>query len=119
MNTCSVCCGRPLASGRICICEGKGTEQAECEGLRKRLVELEVALGYFVNLPPQTSRAYAEVCEMVEKAGYVRKETIVNYLNSVKDLYSDKLSSVGIDDFGDLCDEVYVIRELMRKLWSL
>ncbi len=31
---CGVCLGRPLASGRKCVCGGIGTEQAEMHGLR-------------------------------------------------------------------------------------
>lgn len=36
-NTCSVCGGAPLASGRPCVCGGRGTMQAEFEGLRQEL----------------------------------------------------------------------------------
>ncbi len=38
---CGVCGGRPLASGRPCICGGHGTEQAEMHGLRVALFDAE------------------------------------------------------------------------------
>jgi hypothetical protein len=38
---CGVCGGRPLASGRECVCKGIGTEQAEMQGLRETCFELE------------------------------------------------------------------------------
>ena len=44
---CSVCIGKPLASGRQCICGGVGTEAAEMHGLRVeclRLADLETQL---------------------------------------------------------------------------
>lgn len=116
---CGVCVGKPLPNGKECVCGGTRTLYGEAQGLRERLLELEIALGSFVNLPPQASKAYTEVCELIENMGYIRKEALIGCLNSVKELHSEKLSSIGIDDFGDLCDEVYVIRELMRKLWSL
>lgn len=34
---CGVCLGRPLASGKQCICKGIGTEWAETQGLREAL----------------------------------------------------------------------------------
>lgn len=40
-NTCSVCGGQPLASRRECVCGGKGTMQAEFEGLRQVLFDEE------------------------------------------------------------------------------
>ncbi len=58
---CSVCCGKPLASGRKCICRGVGTERAENQGIRERLVHLEWALGCFTHLKPEASPAYEEV----------------------------------------------------------
>lgn len=74
ITPCGVCVGQPLSSGRICICEGKGTEHAECQGLRKRLAELEIALGYYVNLPPQVSSCFEEVHERIMQLGYRLKE---------------------------------------------
>lgn len=38
---CNVCCGRPLPSGKDCICCGKGTELAEMDGLRLALIAAE------------------------------------------------------------------------------
>lgn len=38
---CTVCCGQPLPSGRQCICKDVGTIQAENEGLREWVVEME------------------------------------------------------------------------------
>lgn len=38
---CSVCLGKPLASGRECVCKGVGTEQAEMQGLRELCFEYE------------------------------------------------------------------------------
>lgn len=40
-GSCSVCGGTPLASGRPCVCGGKGTMQAEFEGLRLECLSLE------------------------------------------------------------------------------
>jgi hypothetical protein len=41
---CGVCLGRPLKSGRECICGGIGTEQAEMQGLRSRCFDLEATV---------------------------------------------------------------------------
>lgn len=41
---CGVCGGRPLASGRECVCKGVGTEQAEMQGLREMVFELQEEL---------------------------------------------------------------------------
>jgi hypothetical protein len=38
---CGVCLGRPLESGRECICGGIGTETAELDGIRKAYHELQ------------------------------------------------------------------------------
>lgn len=43
-SICSVCAGVPLASGRGCICGGKGTHDAEVVGLRMGYLELETKL---------------------------------------------------------------------------
>lgn len=43
-GSCSVCGGAPLASGRPCVCGGKGTMQAEFEGLRLACFEQEKEL---------------------------------------------------------------------------
>jgi hypothetical protein len=58
---CSVCAGQPLASGRTCICGGRRTESAEAQGLRERLADLEIALGFYPNIPRTASKAYQEV----------------------------------------------------------
>ena len=41
---CGVCLGRPLASGRPCICGGVGTEDAEMYGLRAECFRLDAEL---------------------------------------------------------------------------
>ena len=38
---CSVCGGAPLKSGRKCVCDGVGTEQAEMHGLRVECFRLQ------------------------------------------------------------------------------
>jgi hypothetical protein len=38
---CGVCLGKPLESGRKCICNGVGTESAELEGFRSLYYELQ------------------------------------------------------------------------------
>lgn len=43
-NICSVCAGLPLSSGKICICNGIGTQDAETNGLRKYVFYLEETL---------------------------------------------------------------------------
>jgi hypothetical protein len=58
---CNVCGGKPLAGGHPCICGGRGTEWAEAQGLRERLTGLEIALGFYPNVPRETSEVYAEV----------------------------------------------------------
>ena len=63
---CGVCSGKPLSSGRKCICGGRGTLWAEAQGLRERVVDLEIALGMFPNVSPQASKAYSEVREALE-----------------------------------------------------
>jgi hypothetical protein len=47
---CGVCGGAPLASGRECICGGKGTEWDETHGLRVRCFELEDRIAVFERL---------------------------------------------------------------------
>jgi hypothetical protein len=37
VELCHVCCGKPLESGRTCICGGKGTHAEEVVGLRTEL----------------------------------------------------------------------------------
>lgn len=69
---CGVCNGKPLTDNRQCICGGTGTLYGEAQGLRKRVVELEIALGYFVNLPPQVSSCFEEVHEQILHLGYVK-----------------------------------------------
>lgn len=68
VELCSVCCRQPLASGRECICGGVGTALAETQGLRERVVDLEIALGFFPNIPRTTSKAYKEVQESLDGA---------------------------------------------------
>ena len=63
MSVCGVCAGMPLASGRGCICGGIGTEQAEMQGLRERLVDLEIALGFYPHIPCAASKVYQEVLD--------------------------------------------------------
>jgi hypothetical protein len=43
-DVCGVCCALPLASGRPCICGGVGTADAERQGLRRYIFELEAQL---------------------------------------------------------------------------
>ena len=40
---CNVCTGKPI-NGRPCICNGAGTKEAELQGLRERVFELESLL---------------------------------------------------------------------------
>jgi len=60
---CSVCGGRLLPYGKACICGGRGTERAEAQGLRERLADLEIALGFYPNISRRVSKAYDEVRE--------------------------------------------------------
>jgi len=55
-----------LASGRKCVCGGLGTEWAEAQGLRERLADLEIALGFYPNIPRTASKAYDEVTGAVQ-----------------------------------------------------
>lgn len=43
-DSCDVCLGKPLESGRPCICGGEGTSSSEKVGLRKKVHELELQL---------------------------------------------------------------------------
>jgi hypothetical protein len=38
---CGTCAGQPLASGRTCVCDGIGTEEAEIRGLRIEAIRLQ------------------------------------------------------------------------------
>jgi len=40
-NKCSVCLGKPLPSGKDCVCNGKGTVTTELFGLRIEIIDLE------------------------------------------------------------------------------
>src|SRR6266550_668290 len=60
---CSVCGGRLLPYGKAYICGGRGTELAEAQGLRERLADLEIALGFYPNISRTVSKAYDEVRE--------------------------------------------------------
>lgn len=48
-----------------------------------------------------------------------QRADLVEWANSLHDLRSDKLSSVGIDDLGDLVDEVPAFGDWMGRFWTL
>lgn len=54
-----------------------------------------------------------------EKKELNTRAALAEWANSLHSLRSDALSSVGIDDFGDLCDEVPAMREWMSEFWEL
>jgi hypothetical protein len=91
---CGVCGGQPLASGRECVCGGRGTEWAEAQGLRERVVDLEIALGQYPAIPPHTSKSYAEVRAVVEaETRHLRQQVaqmqtdILGYLNALGEFH--------------------------------
>lgn len=44
---------------------------------------------------------------------------LIRWVNSLNELHSDRLSSVGIDDMGDLADEVPVFRGWMNQFFLI
>jgi hypothetical protein len=77
---CGVCGGKPLASGKPCICGGGGTEQAEMHGLRSALFDAEAELS---RLREERDAARKEL--IGAQCGYCRKGMPVkrcdNHLN--------------------------------------
>lgn len=73
-NTCSVCGGAPLASGRPCVCDGKGTMQAEFEGLRQELFnddqKIERLQAQLKQLREAVEAAQSWICRVTNRYGF-------------------------------------------------
>ena len=54
---------------------------------------------------------------MTERERITRALSI--WLNSLNELHSRELSSIGIDDMGDLGDDVPAFREWEERFWDL
>lgn len=44
---------------------------------------------------------------------------LIHWANSINQLHSERLSSVGFDDIGDLCDDVPVFADWMNRLFLM
>src|SRR6266550_1550630 len=111
---CSVCGGRLLPYGKACICGGRGTELAEAQGLRERLADLEIALGFYPNISRTVSKAYDEVREALGRSVHAAASaglTPIQELAQAAQNYLNAEAHVGVTD--------EMLRELNHRLGSL
>lgn len=64
-HLCNVCVGKPLASGRQCICGGAGTEAAETQGLRAECFRLTDEVARLTTARAEMQARCAKECEYI------------------------------------------------------
>lgn len=104
---CSVCGGRPLASGRKCVCDRRdgwpGTEQGEMHGLRVELIETR----------DQLTDAESRVATMEQERERLRAD-----LDCANDQIASIAAALGLDEDDDT-PLLHVIEQQRQRLRDL